>query len=119
MDKSDKIFLDNYEKTLQDGLMKVVKAVNKIGDNLLSSPDIDEKWEQFRSEADLRAAAAKRAAEKNGAFFLPLQADFEKALEIQPAGYWIGDGVHPTIAGHQLIADKWLKLFSEKIYPIL
>lgn len=50
MDKSDKIFLDNYEKTLQDGLMKVVKAVNKIGDNLLSSPDIDEKWEQFITE---------------------------------------------------------------------
>ncbi len=79
----------------------------------------DEKWEQFRAEADLRAAAAKRVAEANDAYFLPLQKDFDEALKIMPAGYWIGDGVHPTIAGHQLIADKWLKLFEEKIYPSL
>ncbi len=79
----------------------------------------DEKWDEFRAEADLRAQAAKRVAEKYGAHFLPLQKDFEDALKIQPAEYWIGDGVHPTIAGHQLIADKWLKLFEEEIYPKL
>ena len=86
---------------------------------ILPGQATNEKWETFRPEADLRAAAAKRVAENNGAFFLPLQKDFDEACKIQPAEYWIGDGVHPTVAGHQLIADKWLALFEDKIYPSL
>ena len=26
-----------------------------------------------------------------------------------PHTYWVYDGVHPTAAGNQLIADAWLK----------
>ena len=32
--------------------------------------------------------------------------------ETVPASYWLGDGVHPTPAGHQLIADAWIKAFK-------
>ena len=31
------------------------------------------------------------------------------------ASYWLRDGVHPTPAGHQLIADAWLELFEREI----
>ena len=37
--------------------------------------------------------------------------DFEKmfnGLTEQNASYWIWDGIHPTAAGHQKIADLWL-----------
>lgn len=27
--------------------------------------------------------------------------------------YWIWDGIHPTPAGHQLMADEWLKTYKE------
>lgn len=44
---ADKLIYDNYEKTLQEGLMKVCKSSGRLGDDLLSSPDIDAKWEEF------------------------------------------------------------------------
>ncbi len=68
-------------------------------------------WEAFRTETEKRAAAVKRIAQECGAVFLPLQAMFDEAAETMPASYWLGDGVHPTPAGHQLIADAWLRAF--------
>jgi phospholipase/lecithinase/hemolysin len=40
---------------------------------------------------------------------------FDEACSLAPAEYWIGDGVHPTVAGHKLIADAWMRTFEEKI----
>ena len=42
-----------------------------------------------------------------------LQAMFDDAAKKMPASYWLGDGVHPTPAGHQLIAGAWMKAFEE------
>jgi lysophospholipase L1-like esterase len=39
---------------------------------------------------------------------LPLQSLFDNALALAPAAYWAYDGIHPTHAGFQLIADAWL-----------
>ena len=68
-------------------------------------------WDLFRSETEKRAEAVKRIAEECGVTFLPLQEMFDRAAEIAPASYWLGDGVHPTPAGHQLIADTWIRTF--------
>lgn len=70
------------------------------------------KWEAFSSEVALRAAAVRKLAAEFDCGFVPLQGMFEQASQIQPAPYWLADGVHPTPAGHQLIADAWLKAFQ-------
>ena len=44
---ADRLVYDNYEKTLQNGLLKLCKTAGMLGDDLLSSPDIDAKWEEF------------------------------------------------------------------------
>ncbi len=72
-------------------------------------------WEMFRKEVALRAEVVRRLAEEQGAVFVPLQNVFDSVCETQPASYWLGDGVHPTPAGHQLIADAWLKAFSKEM----
>ena len=72
-------------------------------------------WAYFDSETKLRAEAVKRIAEKYNLIFLPLQNMFDKACEIAPAAFWLHDGVHPSPAGHQLIADKWIETFESKI----
>jgi lysophospholipase L1-like esterase len=42
-----------------------------------------------------------------GARFVPLQAAFDaRAAETGPEA-WAKDGVHPTPAGHALIAQQW------------
>jgi lysophospholipase L1-like esterase len=35
------------------------------------------------------------------------QKAFDDACDKAPVEYWIWDGVHPTPAGHQLMADEW------------
>ncbi|MCQ2143344.1 MAG: hypothetical protein MJY56_04680 [Bacteroidales bacterium] len=41
-------FLDNYEKTLEEGLIKICRSAGMLreGEVLLSSPDIDEVWNE-------------------------------------------------------------------------
>ena len=66
----------------------------------------DPEWDLFSREVPLRAAAARRVAERHGASFVPLQADLEAACALAPADHWLADGVHPSLAGHELIARK-------------
>lgn len=40
---------------------------------------------------------------------IPLQSTFDAALREAPAEYWAYDGIHPTHAGFQLIADAWIQ----------
>ena len=52
--------------------------------------------------------AAKRLAKKHNTIWVPYQQAFDDALEKAPADYWTRDGVHPTLAGHMLMAKTWL-----------
>lgn len=47
-------------------------------------------------------------AERSGAYYLKLQSAFENAALTKSYDYWMFDGVHPTPAGHGLIAKIWL-----------
>ena len=58
-------------------------------------------------------AACWRLAEKHRATFVTLQSVFDRAAEKTPWSHWIWDGVHPTAAGHQLIADAWERALAE------
>ncbi len=71
----------------------------------------DPHWDYFRSETDLRAAAAKDVAETYSLTFVPLQSVFDAALDKAGPDYWTADGVHPTTFGHELIAREWLRAF--------
>ena len=65
---------------------------------------VNEKW---FPEFDERRAAAARVAKSFSATFVPLQSMFTQLSKSAPASYWLADGVHPTIAGHAAIADRW------------
>lgn len=68
-------------------------------------------WDHFSSRVPENARLVKQLAEETGAVFVPLQKVFDDAAKIAPNDYWLGDGVHPTVFGHQLIADAWIKAF--------
>jgi lysophospholipase L1-like esterase len=56
---------------------------------------------------DERRAAAARVASVVGARFVPLQTAFDaRAAQTGPETL-AHDGVHPTLAGHSLIAERW------------
>jgi lysophospholipase L1-like esterase len=51
---------------------------------------------------------ANKIAQEFGAIWVPFQKVFDEAVKHAPATYWSGDGVHPSIAGAQLMANAWL-----------
>jgi lysophospholipase L1-like esterase len=65
--------------------------------------------ERWFPEFDQRRAAAARVAREAGATFVPFQAIFDRAISNGSGPeWWATDGVHPTPAGHQLMAEAWL-----------
>lgn len=73
-----------------------------------------ERWDYFRTEVPLRAAAAKRIAQKYSLPFVALQDKFDEACKKAPISYWLRDGVHPTPMGHWIIKNEWIKAFYEE-----
>ncbi len=66
---------------------------------------IDDTW---FPEFTQRRALAKKVAEKAGADFVPFQSMFDQAIAAgTEPDYWAADGVHPTPAGHALMAKTW------------
>jgi lysophospholipase L1-like esterase len=69
---------------------------------------VDDKWyPEFFSYQK----TAKEIADKFGALFVPYQKIFDDAQKQAPGSYWTPDGVHPSLAGAQLMATAWLKTF--------
>lgn len=52
-------------------------------------------------------------AEEFAAVYVPVHALFKQAIVRAPKEIWSNDGVHPTDAGHWLIADAWLKAVED------
>jgi lysophospholipase L1-like esterase len=61
------------------------------------------------SEIDERRTIVARLAQEFGARFVPFQSMFDEAVKQAPPAYWASDGVHPTTAGHLLMAKCWLQ----------
>jgi len=73
------------------------------------------RWEDFSREVPLRAKSAKQIAEKYNLTFVPLQDKFDAAARVCEPSYWLRDGVHPTSAGHELIARALLQAVKKDI----
>jgi len=79
---------------------------------VLKASATEAEWEFFDTEVRKRAEKAKAVAEKYNLAFVPLQDKFDEAAKLAANDYWLGDGVHPTTAGHELIKREWLKCFE-------
>ena len=79
---------------------------------LLPIPDDRIAW---REDLDPRIAACRRVAAKHGALYLPLDGIFAAAASTREAAFWAPDGVHPSLAGHGLIAKEWLHQVTNEV----
>jgi lysophospholipase L1-like esterase len=73
---------------------------------LLPTPRDRVKW---RIDLDPKIAVARKIAREFSALFVPLDGLFAQAATKAPMDFWLPDGVHPTPAGHALIAQAWLR----------
>ena len=72
-------------------------------------------WEDFSGTVYQLAEIVQKLAKEYNLSFVPLQEKLNAACKLCPPEYWLGDGVHPTAAGHRLISDAWLEVFHKEI----
>lgn len=77
---------------------------------LLDSGNLDAQLfcKRFDLLRDYQRIIREKAGEY-GTLFIPLQERFFQAAKKQPAAYWLWDSVHPTYAGHGLIAEAFIQ----------
>ncbi|GGG69209.1 SGNH/GDSL hydrolase family protein [Paenibacillus radicis (ex Gao et al. 2016)] len=99
-----KVLLEETREVMPDtGLILLEPFILKTGAT-------EEKWEEWQQIIGLYQNITRELAEEFGAVYVPLQAAFDEACTRAEAAYWIWDGVHPTSAGHQIIANQWLSV---------
>jgi len=108
-DSNDPTTTDAYEADYR-------KILTRIRDDLgarvvllepfvLHVPPDRAKW---RADLNPRIDVVRKLAIEFKADLIPLDGFFAEAATQAPAEFWAADGVHPSLAGHQLIADAWL-----------
>ena len=73
-----------------------------------------EHWEQWRDGVEERAKIVRKLGKEFNAVLVDYPAMFEKAMKTTSADYWIWDGIHPTVFGHELMAREWIKQVSTR-----
>lgn len=71
-----------------------------------------EEWNTRRRAVDDRRAVIEKLAAKHKLPLVRYQAMFDAACARAPAVYWIWDDVHPTAAGHWLMAAEWKRAWQ-------
>jgi lysophospholipase L1-like esterase len=70
--------------------------------------DIYADWELWYDNVLERGETVRDLAGEYGAVFVPLNGAFREAEKRMPAAHWSHDCIHPTHAGHELIARTWI-----------
>ncbi len=65
--------------------------------------------EAWREDLDPKIQTVRELAREYGALYVPLDGLFAAACTRREPGFWAPDGVHPSPAGHALIARAWLQ----------
>jgi lysophospholipase L1-like esterase len=71
---------------------------------ILPCGEVGEGWEE---DLQVRRKIVAQLANDFSAVLVPFQKAFDQAQECAAADYWARDGVHPTPAGHHLMAQTW------------
>ena len=62
----------------------------------------------LRHDIDARIKVVRKLAKEFETVLVQLDSAFSEAAKVKAPEFWSTDGVHPTLAGHTLIAESWL-----------
>lgn len=109
-DQNDPTSLEAYEAAYRSLLQK---STVDLGARLilcepfvLSVPADRDLW---RVDLDPKIAVVRKLAREYGAILVPFDGLFAQASTRRPPEFWAEDGVHPSEAGHALMAQSWLR----------
>ncbi len=107
---SAEAFEAGYDKLLADTVAALPDVKLVLGEPfILPGKATRQKWDVWQGQLKKFQAVVEKLAVKHRATVVRYQKAFDDAVKRAPAEYWIWDGVHPTAAGHQLMADEWVR----------
>ena len=121
-DTTAEMAFDEFEAAY-DHLLEQTKAALPNVRLVLCEPfallprESDGRANVWETDVRQRARIVEKLAAKYHAPFVRFQKVFDGALKNAPADYWLYDGLHPTHAGHQLMADEWIRAVSQAATP--
>ncbi|MNZ98947.1 GDSL-like Lipase/Acylhydrolase [compost metagenome] len=110
-------FDNNEETTVEQYEAEYRKLLQRATDQLdvklvLMEPfvlPVPEDRKLWRSDLDPKIHVVRELAREFGAALVPLDGLFAQASTKAASAFWTPDGVHPSPAGHSLMAEAWLK----------
>ncbi|MBT3880251.1 MAG: SGNH/GDSL hydrolase family protein [Candidatus Scalindua sp.] len=70
----------------------------------------------YRDDLNPKIKIVHKLSEEFRTLLLPLDKIFRESCSLHPPEYWAPDGVHPTPAGHALIAKSWIKYVDKTLH---
>lgn len=116
--KFEKIYtmlLEEIYEALPDIKIMLIAPFVLEGTATENTEEVPDRLERFEKGVAINADIVRKIADKFNLPCISLQPIFDDACKYAPISYWTGDGVHPSIAGHGLIAEEWIKVFEEKL----
>lgn len=95
----------NYRNILEQVRMRTKAGLILCEPFVLPFPQDRKAW---REDLDPKIHIVRNLAVEYGAIYIPFDGMFAQAATYQDFSYWAKDGVHPTPAGHGLMARHWL-----------
>ncbi|WP_169082407.1 SGNH/GDSL hydrolase family protein [Paenibacillus sp. PL91] len=109
-DRNDPTSAEQFERQYRDLLSRTKAELDArlimIEPFVLPVPEDRKGW---REDLDPKINVVRELAREFGAWLVPLDGLFAQASMTAPSSYWAPDGVHPSLAGHALIAKAWLQ----------
>jgi lysophospholipase L1-like esterase len=101
--------VEDYEIGFRDLLAATLAALPRVlivvcEPFVLRCGAVNDRW---FPEFDERREVAGKLARELDLIWVPFQSMFDEAAKQAPPEYWAADGVHPTVAGHALMAKTW------------
>ncbi len=75
-------------------------------------------YPHWRDQCEQMASIVRKLSKEYNTIFLPYQELFDslaKDPKTPSLKYWMWDGIHPTAAGHEKMAEMWIKAVGEKL----
>jgi lysophospholipase L1-like esterase len=69
----------------------------------------------YRDDLNPKIKIVHKLSDEFCTLLLPLDRIFRDSCSLHPPEYWAPDGVHPTPAGHALIAKSWIKYVDKTL----
>jgi lysophospholipase L1-like esterase len=103
-----------YDKLLADTMtaLPTVKII-LCEPFILPGSANNKQWVEWDAATRKIQQLVARLGEKHKLPVVHFQKVFDEAVKRAPAEYWLFDGVHPAWAGHQLMADEWVRAVKE------